>query len=217
MTRTFLISLAGFLLFFGSLGLGSGQSAPATAADSLRLPEVETDVLGASVVEVDPSDPLLTIVSSARSSVTAVPASLEADGQTSTTIVVTLRTEDGTLVSGAQVTLVSSRGVQDQIETVHGISGPDGQAIFLVRSPEAGSAILTASAGTKLIDQKATIKFVDPTSATAGLNAKLAWAGLGAIVLLIFFQYFFARIVLSARTREEEELFFHHPEVLSKR
>lgn len=183
-----------------------------------RLPlEATLGVLGTSdVIEADPHDPILSMVSGTKSSVTAVPASLEADGTTSTTVVVTLRTDDGTLVSGAQVNLESNRGVQDRIEVVRGITGSDGQAIFLVRSPEPGTMILTARAGTKLIDQKATVKLVDPVSA-ASFNATLVWAGLGAILLLVFFQYLFARVVLAARSREEEELFFHHPGVLSRR
>lgn len=183
-----------------------------------RLPISQTlGVLGeADVVSVDPSDPLLSEVSTAKSTVTALPASLAADGVVNTTVVVTLRTEGGDLVSGAQVNLESNRGAQDTVEIVRGITGPDGQAIFLLRSLETGTVVLTARAGTKLLDQRSTIKFVDAPLSPSYYNARLVWAGLGAILLIIFFQYLFARLVLAARSREEEELFFHHPQVLTK-
>lgn len=205
----------------GFLVRNLGERGPNRIIQSIhnrRLPLSQTlGVLGmADVVSVDPNDPLLNEVSSKKSTVTALPASLAADGVTNTTVVVTLRTEAGDLVSGAQVSLESNRGQQDTIEIVRGISGADGQAIFLLRSLETGTVVLTARAGTKLLDQRSTIKFVDAPLAPYPYNARIVWAGLGAILLIIFFQYLFARLVLSARSREEEELFFHHPQVLTK-
>lgn len=182
------------------------------------LPVNETrGVQGASdVVTTDPNDPFQTKVSSSRSSVTAIPASLSANGITDTTIVVTVRNEEGALVAGAPVNLESSRGQQDTLEVIRGITGADGQAIFLVRSLAPGTLIITAYVGTKVLDQRATVKFIDPPADAAAINARIIWIGLGAILVIIFFQYLFARTVLAARRREEQELFFHHDRQLGR-
>lgn len=197
------------MMYFLMLNANAGAAQP-------RLPVAETyGVLGETdVVEASPTDPILQIVDPAKSSVTALPATLAADGIIGTTVTVTLRSEDGSLISGAQVNLESNRGTQDTIETVRGITGPDGQAIFIVRSLESGTLILTAYAGTRILDSRATVKFTEV--AAAGVTSRMVWAGLGAILLIIFFQYLFARIVLSARSRAEQELFFHHPQLAAK-
>jgi len=176
------------------------------------LPVNETrGIQGATdVVTTNPTDPFQAQVSASDSSVTAIPASLSADGVTDTTVIVTVRNEESSLVAGAQVNLESNRGQQDTIEVVRGITGADGQAVFLIRSLAPGTLILTAYVGTNVLDQRATVKFVDPPVGVAAINARIIWIGLGAILVIIFFQYPFARTVLAARRREEQELFFHH-------
>ena len=188
-------------LVSGLLLLPRYGTTPTASRSTGRLPLADTlGVLGvADVVTVNPEDPFLPAVSERLSTVTAIPASLSADGVTNTTIAVTVRTQEGDLVSGAQVNLESNRGAQDTIEIVRGITGADGQAIFLIRSLEAGTVIFSARAGTKLLDQRATVKFVEAPVTPAAYNARLVWAGVGAILFIILCQYLFARMVMRGR------------------
>jgi hypothetical protein len=196
----------------GSIVVGEPTTGPSAVLgeEAVKLPE------GEGVVTVDPRDPILKMVSGQTSTVRAFPASLPADGATGTTVIVTARTEEGKYVVGAPVNLESARGVQDEIEQVKGRTGYDGQAVFLVRSKEAGTAIFHARVGTRVLDEKGVVKFTPLPTLSVQLPPQMIVAALGILALILIIQYMFVRSILDARRFEEEELFFHHPAVLRK-
>lgn len=190
-----------------------GESITADSQEAAPNVSKSTTLQGEGTVEVDPRDPILSTVSGETSSVRAMPASVPGDGVSEITVIVTARTEEGKLVAGAPVNLESSRGVQDEVNVVKGRTGFDGQAIFLIRSKEPGTSLFNAHVGTRVIDEKAMVRYTDPPTLRLALPPQITVAALAIIAFIMVMQYMFVRSVLDARRFEEEELFFHHPPV----
>ena len=154
---------------------GSGLLTPVARAWSFTAPLAygtnvitvfgtnSTGVSGADTVAVyRPTAP----AGAATATVTASPASVPADGATTSTITVTLKDAGGNPVSGKTVTLASSRGLTDTISAASGPSDVSGVVTFTVKSSTAGSPIFTATDvtdGSLLITQTATVAFVLPS------------------------------------------------------
>lgn len=83
------------------------------------------------------------------STVVAAPVSVPADGVTTSSITVTLRTTGGCPVVGKTVSLSSSRGGADTLATVQGTTDSTGRAFFTIRSSDwttmGGVSTLTAT------------------------------------------------------------------------
>jgi hypothetical protein len=90
--------------------------------------------------------PVVRVVSPSLSSVNTSASSLAANGTDYATITVTVKDLTNTVFSGQTVTLSSSRGALDTIETVAGTTNASGQASFRVRSMTSGISTYTAIA-----------------------------------------------------------------------
>jgi len=108
----------------------------------------------------DLADPL-------QSTVTAGPASVDADGTSSSTITVTLADTYGFPVSSHTVSLAAGSG-NSVITTVQGTTDNSGQATFLVSDTRAETVTYTATDTTDhvALDQRAAVTFVQPTGVT---------------------------------------------------
>jgi adhesin/invasin len=101
-----------------------------------------------------------------NSLVSASPASVPADGATTSTITVTLKDTYGNPVPGKTVTLASSRGATDTISAASGASDSNGHVTFTVYSstatPSGSPAVFTATDvtdGNLVITQTASVTF----------------------------------------------------------
>ena len=99
--------------------------------------------------------------SASQSLVAASPASIVADGSTTSTVTVTLRDAYGNAVAGKTVTLASSRGATDTISAASGLSGASGVVTFTVRSTTSGAPTFAATDTTDAIGitQTASVTF----------------------------------------------------------
>lgn len=100
--------------------------------------------------------------SATLSTVSGSPASISADGATTSTITVTLLDAGGNPTPAKTVTLASSRGATDTISAASGPSSASGVVTFTVRSTTAGSPIFTATDTTDsvVVGQTASVTFV---------------------------------------------------------
>jgi fibronectin type 3 domain-containing protein len=126
----------------------------------------------APVSSSDPADEL-------NSTLAPVPAvdKVAANGTTTASVVVTLKSSFDSAVSGKTVMLTSDRGALDTISAVNATSDDNGQALFTIRSSSPGPAVLTATDLTDgvTVTQTVTITFM----AVVGLPA--APTGLSAV------------------------------------
>ena len=102
---------------------------------------------------------LAAAVSAANSTVEASPASVIADGSTTSTVTVTVKDSSSTAISGKTVTLASSRGATDTISGASGVSSASGVVTFTVKSTTVGTPVLSATADSVAITQTATVTF----------------------------------------------------------
>ena len=105
----------------------------------------------ANKISVNGDKVLLTVggpASASKSTVTASPTSVSADGITAALVTVSLKDAAGTPLVGKTVTLASSRGATDTISATSGISSSSGGVSFVVTSSTAGSAVFTATDAT---------------------------------------------------------------------
>jgi hypothetical protein len=102
------------------------------------------------------------VVSAAKSTVTASPALVTADGVAVFTITVTLKGANKDPVAGKTVTLVSRRGATDTIAAASGASDKNGIVTFAVKSTTAGAAVFSAKDMTDnmVITPTATVTFM---------------------------------------------------------
>jgi hypothetical protein len=107
------------------------------------------------------------VVSAANSTVAASPASIAADGATTSTITVTLKDGSSNPVAGKTVILASDRGATDTISAASGSSNGSGVVTFTVTSTTVGDAVFTATDTTDgvVVAQTATVTF---TAGAAG-------------------------------------------------
>src|SRR5678815_3159394 len=96
-----------------------------------------------------------------RSTVSAAPASVTADGSATSTITVTLRDAQANPVSGKTVTLAKSGG-SSTITTVSGVTNGSGVATFTVKDTVAEATTYTATdtTDTVTVSQTATVTFL---------------------------------------------------------
>jgi cysteine-rich repeat protein len=122
-----------------------------------------TASIGGATYNKNSVEEIAGLTSIGNSTVTASPASIPADGSTTSTITVTLKDQFSNLVSGNTVTLSSSRGATDTISAASGISSLSGVVTFTVKSSTAGSSTYTATDTTdsKTITQKPGVTY-DP-------------------------------------------------------
>jgi len=113
-------------------------------------------------------------VSASRSSVSAIPSSVVANGSNYSTVTVTVRDASDVLLSGKIVSLSSSRGSTDTITTLTGTTGASGQATFTVRSSTVGTPIFTAVASSVVITQTATVGFTAVTSTVSASRSSVS-------------------------------------------
>ena len=108
-----------------------------------------------------------TVASASNSTVSASPASVLADGTTTSTIVVTLKDSGGAAVPGKTVTLASNRGPTDTISAASGPSDAAGVVTFTVKSSTPGASVFTATDTTDsvVITQTAGVTFIVVASA----------------------------------------------------
>ena len=100
------------------------------------------------------------IVSPTKSTFTASPILVMADGSSIANLIVVVRDENNNLLSSKIVTISSSRGSQDTINTIIGTTGSDGKAVFSVSSSVAGVSTYTATADGVTIAQTAQVTFI---------------------------------------------------------
>ncbi|MBU0648984.1 Ig-like domain-containing protein [Patescibacteria group bacterium] len=98
-------------------------------------------------------------VSASVSTVSASPLTVAPDGESESTITVTVRNSSGDLLSGKTVTLTSSRGSNDQISPSQAVSDELGQAAFKIKSSSPGQSVLAATAEGVMLDQSVSISF----------------------------------------------------------
>ncbi|SEE85996.1 Ig-like domain-containing protein [Ruania alba] len=102
-----------------------------------------------------------------RSTVTASPSSVRADGAATSTITVALLDADSSPVAGQEVTLTASGG-SSAVSAPSGASDADGQVTFTVTDTVAEQVTYTATAGGVEIAQTAQVTFTaGPVSASA--------------------------------------------------
>ncbi|GAB2619754.1 Ig-like domain-containing protein [Pseudactinotalea suaedae] len=97
-------------------------------------------------------------VAAAGSTVTATPTEVPADGETASTITVTLRDANGNPVAGESATLAAGGG-SSVISEASGPSDADGVVTFTVTSTVAEQVTYAATAGGTQIDQTAAVTF----------------------------------------------------------
>ncbi|MBY0369789.1 Ig-like domain-containing protein, partial [bacterium] len=99
----------------------------------------------------------------ALSGLSASPTSLFADGQSETTLTVSLVDAFGNPAPGQSVSVSSSRGATDTILPSSQNTGASGEAVFTATSNTAGSAVFTASG----VTQTASVTFVSFVASAA--------------------------------------------------
>src|SRR5207344_419617 len=99
-------------------------------------------------------------VTAAQSTVNAAPASVVADGSTTSTITVTLKDAQSHPIAGKTVTLAKSGG-SSTITTVSGVTNASGVATFTVKDTVAEATTYTATdtTDTVTVTQTATVTF----------------------------------------------------------
>jgi hypothetical protein len=121
-------------------------------------------------------------VSASNSSVVAAPATVPADGSTSSTITVTVRDQaaDPQPIPGRTVTLSQGSG-HSTMTTVSGTTNSSGVATFTVTDSTAESVTYTATAGGVIITSTAAVTFgnlaVSPTDSTVVASSLTADTG----------------------------------------
>ena len=117
------------------------------------------------------------VPTAAQSTVSASPASVVADGSTTSTVTVTLRDSNSNTVAGKTVTLVKAGG-SSTITTVSGTTNASGQATFTVKDTVAEATTYTATDATDsvTVTQTATVTFT-PGSVTAAQSSVSASPG----------------------------------------
>jgi hypothetical protein len=110
-------------------------------------------------------------VSPTNSTVAAAPASVGADGVSTSAVTVTLKDANGNPISGHSVT-VSSGSHATTIAPPSGTTDASGQAIFTVKSTQEGTAMITATDTTAnvVITNTSSITFTDVTPPTNVTN-----------------------------------------------
>ncbi len=113
-------------------------------------------------------------VTAAQSTVAAVPASVVADGATTSTVTVTLKDANSNPVAGKTVTLAKGSG-SSTITTVSGVTNAAGQATFTVKDTVAEATTYTATDATDAITvtQTAVVTFT-PGPVTAAQSTVVA-------------------------------------------
>ena len=126
--------------------------------DTLTL----TDTASVEFVEIG------VLTNAAQSTVVASPPAVLANGSSASTITVTLRDANGYPVSGKNVTLANTGGLQAATISPPGAvaSNASGQAVFSVSSSTIGTEEFTATDTTDSIGvtQIATVNFIDPNT-----------------------------------------------------
>src|SRR6185436_4103860 len=102
-----------------------------------------TDVTDSIIINPSTATIGFTGANVANSTLVASPTSVQADGSSFSTLVVTLKDGVGNPVAGKVVTIASSRPLSDTITTVSGTTNAAGQATFTVKSVYVGSSIYT--------------------------------------------------------------------------
>ncbi|GFZ75783.1 hypothetical protein GCM10008018_21250 [Paenibacillus marchantiophytorum] len=95
---------------------------------------------------------------SGKSTVTAVPTSVPADGKTAAMVIVKLQDASGHPVSWRSVNLKADGG-NSKISPVKNVSDENGQAVFAVTNTAAEQVAYTASTGIVTMTQRATVSF----------------------------------------------------------
>jgi len=153
------VSSASGVVTFTVTSLTAGSPVFTATGDSVTITQTATVTFGASAAD---------------STVGASPASVTADGVTTSTITVTLKDGAANPVAGKTVTLTSSRGGTDTISAASGVSSGSGVVTFTVKSTTAGSPVFTARDTTDslTVTQTATVTFtagaVSATQSTVG-------------------------------------------------
>jgi hypothetical protein len=109
------------------------------------------------------------------STLIASPTTVQADGSSFSTLVVTLKDGSGNPVAGKVVTIASSRGVTDTLTTVSGTTNAAGQATFTTKSAIVGTSVYTATDTTDspqvVVTQTATVNFVCVTGQAQAIGS----------------------------------------------
>src|SRR3989339_46672 len=117
-----------------------------------------TEIVGAGTT-VTVNQASLNVPSADLSLVSADKASLPADGVERATVNVIVKNSVGTLLTGKEVSLASSRA-GDKITATKYVTGADGVAIFEVSSSTEGESVLEASVSDIKLSQKPTLLFL---------------------------------------------------------
>ena len=117
----------------------------------------------------------------AQSTVSAAPASVVADGSTTSTITVTLKDSHSTGVAGKTVTLAKSGG-SSTITTVSGVTNGSGVATFTVKDTVAEATTYTATDTTDsvTVTQTATVTFTAGRAERRAVDGRAAPASVTA-------------------------------------
>lgn len=180
--------ISGQVVIISSSRGGTDTIAPAsvaTNASGQAIFTVKSSTQGSSIITVPslgavPPAPSATITfitagaNALNSTLIASPTSVQADGSSFSTLVVTLKNSIGGPVAGKTVTITSSRPLSDTITVVGtGVTDANGQATFTVKSSYVGSSIYTAHDTTDVVDvtQTATVNFVCVTGSALGITS----------------------------------------------
>lgn len=104
------------------------------------------------------SSPTSFTPSTVRSSVVFSTRSVRANASDAVTVSVTVRNAESQAISGASVSITSSRGSTDTVQTIRGVTDGSGSAQFLLRSGTSGTPLFTVTA--------AGVRLTDPVSVT---------------------------------------------------
>ncbi|QTN32333.1 Ig-like domain-containing protein [Akkermansiaceae bacterium] len=158
------ISDANGRVFF-TVKSGSAGTETFTATDVTDGNLVITQTASVEFQEVVPVGP----VDAGNSSVVASSASVPANGIATSTITVTLRDGNGTLIVGEGVSLAASPSGAAITPSGSQATGANGQAVFVVSSGAVGTVTFSATSSTDntTVTQTADVDFVDPATATA--------------------------------------------------
>ncbi|QJD84666.1 Ig-like domain-containing protein [Cohnella herbarum] len=100
-------------------------------------------------------------INGAVSTVKAAPASVPADGKTTSVIAVTLKDAYGHGNPGQTVSLTPGAG-SSSIDAVQPVTDMSGKAVFLVKNQVAEQVVYTARTGSLILQQQATVNFETP-------------------------------------------------------
>ena len=103
-----------------------------------------------------------TSVSAPQSSVQASPASVPADGSSTSSVTVTVRNDQGDLIAGSLLSLATNRPGNDTVTASSTTTDTQGQVIFNVSSTLTGTSIYTATGDGVTVTQTATVTFTAP-------------------------------------------------------